>query len=89
MNGGPQYESPAECLLLRLGGADALGMSTCHEVTTAVQCQMRVLGFSLITNIAQTDVKMSSILSHDEVLDAGAKASEKFCHLVTRIIKNI
>ncbi|CAI5449832.1 unnamed protein product [Caenorhabditis angaria] len=37
MSGGPQYESPAEVQLFKTVGADALGMSTCHEVTVARQ----------------------------------------------------
>lgn len=51
MSGGPQYESPAEVKLYKVLGADALGMSTCHEVTVARQCGIRVFGFSLITNM--------------------------------------
>ncbi|KAF8376628.1 hypothetical protein PRIPAC_83057 [Pristionchus pacificus] len=51
MSGGPQYESPAEVRLFKTVGADALGMSTCHEVTVARQLGIRVFGFSLITNM--------------------------------------
>lgn len=35
MSGGPQYETPAEVRLYKAVGGDALGMSTCHEVTVA------------------------------------------------------
>lgn len=52
MSAGPQYETPAEVTMLKTGGADAVGMSTAHEVTVARQCGIRVFGFSLITNMS-------------------------------------
>uniref|UniRef100_A0A0K0DRK8 purine-nucleoside phosphorylase n=1 Tax=Angiostrongylus cantonensis TaxID=6313 RepID=A0A0K0DRK8_ANGCA len=61
-------------------GGDALGMSTCHEVTVAQQCGIKVLGFSLITNIANLNADTSKQVSHEEVLktakDAGTRASQ-------------
>jgi purine-nucleoside phosphorylase len=51
MSSGPQYETPSEVKLYKVVGADALGMSTAHEVTVARQLSIRVLGFSLITNV--------------------------------------
>ncbi|GMS81005.1 hypothetical protein PENTCL1PPCAC_3180, partial [Pristionchus entomophagus] len=41
LNGGPQYETPAEVRMFKALGADALGMSTAHEVTVARQCGIR------------------------------------------------
>lgn len=54
MMGGPNFETPAELRLMKLQGVDAVGMSTVHEVITARHCGMKVLGFSLITNICDT-----------------------------------
>ncbi|NXL78604.1 PNPH phosphorylase, partial [Leptocoma aspasia] len=48
--GGPSYETPAECRLLRRLGADAVGMSTVSEASAARHLGLRVLGLSLITN---------------------------------------
>uniref|UniRef100_A0A8C3RBK4 Purine nucleoside phosphorylase n=1 Tax=Cyanoderma ruficeps TaxID=181631 RepID=A0A8C3RBK4_9PASS len=53
--GGPSYETPAECRLLRTLGADAVGMSTVSEATAARHLGLRVLGLSLITNSAPGD----------------------------------
>jgi purine-nucleoside phosphorylase len=47
---GPQYESKAECDMLRTLGADAVGMSTIPEVVAAHHAGMAVLCLSLITN---------------------------------------
>ncbi|MBI3967342.1 MAG: purine-nucleoside phosphorylase [Chloroflexi bacterium] len=59
MVGGPNYETPAELRLLRLVGADAVGMSTCPEVLAARQAGLRVLGVSCITNLALADAPVS------------------------------
>jgi purine-nucleoside phosphorylase len=43
---GPAYETPAELRFLRAVGADAVGMSTIHEVWAARHGGMRVLGLA-------------------------------------------
>ncbi|UMM31438.1 hypothetical protein L5515_012913 [Caenorhabditis briggsae] len=89
MSGGPQYESPAEVSLFKTVGADALGMSTCHEVTVARQCGIKVLGFSLITNIANLDADQSVEVSHEEVLDIAKQAGERASRFVSDIIQEL
>uniref|UniRef100_A0AC35U6Q8 Purine nucleoside phosphorylase n=1 Tax=Rhabditophanes sp. KR3021 TaxID=114890 RepID=A0AC35U6Q8_9BILA len=89
MSSGPQYETPAEVRLYKAVGADALGMSTCHEVTVARQIGMKCLGFSLITNIANLDADSSVEVSHEEVLEISAKASTRACKFVADIITRL
>jgi purine-nucleoside phosphorylase len=49
---GPSYETPAEVLMLRMLGAQAVGMSTVHEVIALRHMGVRVGALSCITNLA-------------------------------------
>lgn len=62
---GPSYETPAEVRMLRMLGADAVGMSTVPEVIAARQRNIKVGCLSLITNRAAG--LGAEPLSHKEV----------------------
>lgn len=86
MVSGPSFETGAEMTFLRTLGADAVGMSTAPEVIVARHAGMRVLGISLITNIAHPD---ASAANHEEVLAAGEAAKPMFSALITDVLRQI
>ena len=81
---GPSYETPSEVKMLRLLGADVVGMSTIPEVIVARQMGVRVCGISCITNIA-AGIKKEEI-SHDKVLTLMKTNEEKHSTVLKEII---
>ena len=84
---GPQYETPAEVRMARLLGGDAVGMSTAPEVITAGHCGMRVLGLTLVSNMAAGVLPQS--LSEEEVLEAAAAARDRFSGLLLACLEHL
>ncbi len=84
---GPTYETPAEIRMLRMLGADAVGMSTVPEAITARHMGVRVLGISCITNLAAG--MSAEAIDHAEVIETGERVAEIFSELLIRTIKDI
>jgi purine-nucleoside phosphorylase len=84
---GPQYETPAEIRMLRMLGADLVGMSTVHETIAARAAGTEVLGVSLVTNAAAG--MTGEPLSHAEVLAAGAASATRMGTLLADVIARL
>ncbi|KAL6468094.1 hypothetical protein MHYP_G00237710 [Metynnis hypsauchen] len=87
--GGPSFETIAECRMLNRLGADAVGMSTVHEVIVARHCGMRVFALSLITNKAVMDYGSEEKANHEEVLQTGQQRSLQLLKLVSTMVARI
>lgn len=84
---GPSYETAAEIRMIRQMGGDAVCMSTVPEVISGVQMGMRILGVSLITNMA-TGLSEKR-LDHREVKEVGSKRGKAFNNWMREVIIGI
>jgi purine-nucleoside phosphorylase len=85
---GPTYASRAELRMFRNFGADAIGMSTVHEVMIARYLGMRVLGLSTVTDMALPDSHHGHTTG-DEVVAMANKVGSTFRHLVKAILERM
>ena len=84
---GPNLETRAEYRFLRLIGADVVGMSVVPEVITAVHCGMRVVGFSVVTDMCLPDALKPAVV--DEIIATANAAEPKLRALVAGIVVHI
>ena len=81
---GPHYETPAEVRMLRVLGADLVGMSTALEAIAARAEGLEVLALSLVTNPAAGVT--GAPLDHAEVLAAGAASAQRVGDLLVQVV---
>ncbi|MBD3582456.1 purine-nucleoside phosphorylase [Flavobacterium selenitireducens] len=81
---GPTFETLAEYRMVKILGADCVGMSTVPEVIVARHMEMDVFGVSVITDIGHED--SIAEVNHEEVLQAAAKAEPKVRALIREFI---
>lgn len=84
---GPSYETPAEIRMLRIIGADLVGMSTVSEVIAANHCGLKVAGVACVTNYA-AGIKQEK-LSHADVKNVAEKAMVGFAKVLTETIAEL
>ena len=89
---GPNYESKSECNMLKMLGADAVGMSTVPEILAAHHAGMAVLCLSLITNkvVLYDDPEgEAEHANHEEVLAAVAGRGAQLVKLVSEVVNRV
>lgn len=84
---GPNLETAAEYTFLRKIGADVVGMSMVPETIVAVHGGMKVLGVSVVTDMALPDcLEPVDIKS---IVETAKRGGEKLCRLVSELMKRI
>jgi len=84
---GPNLETRAEYRFLRGIGADVVGMSTVPEVLVAVHAGMKVLGFSIVTDLCLPDALEPVKLEH--ILAVAAEAEGKLRTVVKMVLERM
>jgi purine-nucleoside phosphorylase len=82
---GPTFETLAEYKMIKIVGADCVGMSTVPEVIVARHMDMNCLGVSVISDIGSEEFMAE--INHDEVLKAVKGAEPHLRKLIKEFIR--
>lgn len=84
---GPSLETPAEYRMIRIIGADVVGMSTVPEVIVAAHSGLRVLALAVVTDLATPEaIKPVDI---EEIIHIANGAEPHLSTLIKGVIKQI
>jgi purine-nucleoside phosphorylase len=83
---GPTFETISEYRMVKILGADCVGMSTVPEVIVARHMNMETFGISVITDMGNEDNIVT--VSHEEVLEAARKAEPQVRTLIKELIQS-
>ncbi|HEU4883053.1 MAG TPA: purine-nucleoside phosphorylase [Longimicrobium sp.] len=84
---GPNLETRAEYRMLRVMGADVVGMSTVPEVIVAVHGGMRVMGVSIITDQCLPDALEPARIEH--IIATAGRAEPSLTALVEGVVERL
>jgi purine-nucleoside phosphorylase len=81
---GPTFETLSEYRMVKILGADCVGMSTVPEVIVARHMELETFGVSIITDMGDEESILT--ISHDEVLEAAKNAEPHLRSLIKELI---
>lgn len=83
---GPNFETPAEIQVFRAWGADVIGMSVVPEVLAARHCGLRVIGLTVVTNLAAG--LTTTPQSHEETIATAELSTTQMIRLLRAFMKS-
>lgn len=84
---GPTFETISEYKMVKILGADCVGMSTVPEVIVARHLNLETFGISVITDMGNEE--SIETISHEEVLEAAKKAEPNVRLIIKELIMNV
>lgn len=84
---GPSLETPAETRMLRILGADAVGMSTVAEAIVGVHAGLRLLGVSVISNVNLPDAMAPVAI--EEIIRVVQEAGARLAALLEGVVAGL
>lgn len=84
---GPTFETPAEYKMVRILGADAVGMSTVPEVIVARHMNVPCFAISIITDLGVPGKIVE--VTHEEVQEVASHAEKKMTTILKELMKEI
>ena len=84
---GPSLETRAEYRMLKILGADCIGMSTVPEVIAAVHAGMKVLGLSIITDSCLPDALEPADIK--KIIKTANDAQPKLVRLIEKVLGSL
>ena len=85
---GPYYLSTSELRMVKLLGAESIGMSMIPEIITAAHAGLEALGIACITDQADPDGDIEP-LNHATVVEMANRTRPKFIKLVCGIVEKL
>ena len=84
---GPQLETKAEYRMLKILGADAVGMSTVPEVIVANHLRLPIVAVSVLTD--ECDPDNLAPINIQEIIEIAGKTEPKMIELFKELIKEL
>jgi purine-nucleoside phosphorylase len=84
---GPNLETRAEYRMLRIMGADVVGMSTVPEVIVAVHQGMRVVGISIVTDQCLPDALEPADIAR--IIETAGRTEPQLTRLITTLVERL